>query len=274
MFEGMTIQMIFLVVVGAVLLVTGTTSFRRGLRLKKPGVIKGGKVIRSKHVQKQDEDGFLIQNYYELRVEYGQSGHRKEETVKSIDEYREGDTIRLLTDIDRGGTLRVYDDSVPVFGPWALIGAGILIILLPFIQQRYGTEYISAILALLLLLIGASLILAYIKDKRRDTEEIQAEIEGVLKWQPERKKKWTTPSASYYPVLGFMTDGQKKSMRSRYNSSVAGSYKTGKKVMVYRDNATGRILERGPRISMLVGGIILILAACAGVYSTLVLFLR
>nr|WP_294493075.1 hypothetical protein [uncultured Mediterraneibacter sp.] len=272
MFEGMTMQMIFLVVIGAVLLVTGTTSFRRGIRLKKPNVIKDGKVIRSKHVQKQDEKGFFVQNYYELRVAYEQSGHRNEKTVKSIDEYREGDTIRLLSEVDRGGVLRVYDDNYSVFGSWVLIGSGILIIFLPFIRQRYGDEYTSAILALLFLLIGIALILVYIRDKRRDTEEIEAEIEGVLKWQPERKRKWTTPSASYYPIIGFMAGGEKKSMRSRYNSSMAGSYKIGRKIVLYRDKTTGRILERGPRVSMLAGGIVLILFACVGIYSTFAIF--
>lgn len=274
MFGGMTIQMIFLVVIGTVILVTGTTSLRRGLRLKKPGAVKTGKVIRSRHIEKQDEDGFLIQNYYELRVTYGQSGHRKEKTVKSIDEYREGDTVLLLEDMDRGGNLSVYDNRYSVFGPWILIGAGILIILLPFIRQRYGEEYISVILALLLLLIGAALISAYAKDKRRDTEEIEATIRGVLKWQPERKRKWTAPSASYYPVLGFTVGGEEKSMRSRYNSSMAGNYKTGKKVMLYRDKVTGQILERAPRRSMLVCGIVLILFACVGGYSTVVMFMR
>ena len=58
-------------------------------------------------------------------------------------------------------------------------------------------------------------------------------------------------------------------MRSRYNSSSPVNYKKGKEITFYRDLESGRILERGPKLSMLTGGIILILISAIGAISTL-----
>lgn len=49
-----------------------------------------GKILRISHVEKRDEEGFLIQNYYETRIEYVENGHRQQATVKSVDEFQEG----------------------------------------------------------------------------------------------------------------------------------------------------------------------------------------
>lgn len=274
MFDGITIQMVFLIVAGTAILVVGTTSLRRQIKIKRPGYIKAGKVLHVKHVEKQDKEGYLIQNYYEIRVEYTDNGHRQQKTINSVDEYRQNDIVHILKDPDRGGQMRVYeDDKVPVFGPFILMGAGVLIILLPFIQRQYGDAYISVIIVLLLLLMGISLLAAYAKDKKREVEEVQAEITSILKWQPSGKKKWSSPAPSYYPVLKYTLGGEEKTMRSRYNSSTASSYKIGKKIVLYRDKKTGGVLERGPRKSMLAGGVALLLFAFIGIYSTVVMFL-
>ena len=45
--------------------------------------------------------------------------------------------------------------------------------------------------------------------------------------------------------------------------------KKGKEITLYRDLESGRILERGPKLSMLTGGIILILISAIGAISTL-----
>lgn len=272
MFDGMTIQMVFLIVIGAAVLVTGTTSLRRRIRMKRYGSVKEGKILRSKHIEKRDNDGYLIQNYYEVMAEYTDSGHKVKKTLKSVDEYREGDEVKVFADPERGGQIRILGiDKTPVFGPFILMGAGILIIVLPFVQKQFGEQYISAILALLLLLVGTALIASYIRDRKKETEEVPAVIAEILKWQPSEKKKWSSPSASYYPILKFTLDGRERTMRSRYNSSTASSYKKGKQITLYRDRDTGDILERGPKKSMAATGILLILFACVGIYSTAVL---
>lgn len=62
---------------------------------------------------------------------------------------------------------------------------------------------------------------------------------------------------------------KERRMRSRYNSSSPVNYKKGKEITLYRDLDSGRILERGPKLSMLTGGIILILISVIGAISTL-----
>lgn len=270
MFGGLTIQAVFLVVIGAALLVTGTSGLRRSIRMKKQKVQRTGKILRISHVEKRDEEGFLIQNYYETRIEYVENGHRQQATVKSVDEFQEGEEVRILKDNERGGQLRIVEnEKSAVFGPWILIGAGILIISMPFVQKQYGDAYVSAILAALMFLTGAALCASYGKDKKRNTEEIKAVLTDVLKWQNGQKKKWSTPAASYYPILTYTLDGKERRMRSRYNSSSPVNYKKGKEITLYRDLESGRILERGPKLSMLTGGIILILISAIGAISTL-----
>lgn len=147
-----------------------------------------------------------------------------------------------------------------------------MIISMPFVQKQYGDSYVSAILAALMFLTGAALCAAYGKDKKRNTEEIKAVLTDVLKWQNGQKKKWSTPAASYYPILTYTLDGKERRMRSRYNSSSPVNYKKGKEITLYRDLDSGRILERGPKLSMLTGGIILILISVIGAISTLDVF--
>lgn len=270
----MTIKMVFLAVIGAVILATGTTSLKRQIRLKKNGMKGEGRVLRAKHIQKRDEKNYLIQNYYELRVEYSKEGRRKEVSVNSIDQYCCGDQIYLTEDVDRKKKIRISgEDREAVFTPRTLIICGILIISLPFVWDQLGEKYVSGILSALLLFSGADLIAAYFKAKCRKTEKIEAEIDEVLKWQPGAKKKWYSPAVSYYPIIKYKINGEERTMRSRYNSSTESFFKKGKKVMLYRDTDTGNILERGPRKSMLIGGGCMMMFSFVGVYSTVLLFL-
>lgn len=111
MFGGLTIQAVFLVVIGAALLVTGTSGLRRSIRMKKQKAQRTGKILRISHVEKRDEEGFLIQNYYETRIEYVENGHRQQATVKSVDEFQEGEEVRILKDNERGGQLRIVENE-------------------------------------------------------------------------------------------------------------------------------------------------------------------
>ena len=96
-----------------------------------------------------------------------ENGHRQQATVKSVDEFQEGEEVRILKDNERGGQLRIVEnEKSAVFGPWILIGAGILIISMPFVQKQYGDAYVSAILAALMFLTGAALCASYGKDKK------------------------------------------------------------------------------------------------------------
>ena len=271
MFGGLTVQSFFLIVIGAVIFVVGTTALKKQIRNKMGKLLKDAKIISLNHVTKKDDEGYLSQNYYDVKVEFEEKGTKLQKTIKCVDQYEKGDTVKIIKDVERGGQYRVYgNDKAPVFGPWILIVCGILVICMPFVQLKFGDGYMSMLLAIFLMLIGLGLVLAYIKAKSRDLEEITAEIADILKWQSGQKKKWTNPSISYYPIIKYKLNGKEKIMRSRYNSSSVASYKVGKQLVLYKDKNTGDILERGARKSMLIIGIFLILFAAIGLYSSLI----
>ena len=89
---------LFLIVFGVVIFVIGTTSLRNQIRIKRAGNVLEGTVLRTKHVDKKDSDGNLIQNYFEIRVEYLENGHKSQCTIRSVSEYREGEKVLLLRD--------------------------------------------------------------------------------------------------------------------------------------------------------------------------------
>ena len=65
----MSIQTIFLVLLGAAVFVIGTTNIRAYLRQQKPGSILNGKVLSVKTVEKRDKEERLVQHYYEMMVQ-------------------------------------------------------------------------------------------------------------------------------------------------------------------------------------------------------------
>ena len=96
--------------------------------------------------------------------------------------FRKGKKSGSSRTMRRGGQLRIVEnEKSAVFGPWILIGAGILIISMPFVQKQYGDAYVSAILAALMFLTGAALCASYGKDKKRNTEEIKSSSYRCLK---------------------------------------------------------------------------------------------
>lgn len=270
---GWTIQNIFLIVIGAAIFVVGTTGLRRQIRIKLGNFIKQARIIDVNHITKKDDEGFLIQNYYDLKVEFEEDGKKQQKIVKSIDQYKKGSTIKVIKDNERG--FRAYsDDKTPVFAPFILIVAGILIILMPFAHMYLGESYMSMLLAFLIMLVGIGLIIAYIKANSRQLEPLEAQIVDVLKWQSVQKKKWVNATFSYYPIIKYDLNNEQRFMRSRYNSNTPASYKVGKKFIIYKDINTGDIVEKGARKSMLFCGIFLIIFASVGLYSSLVVLFK
>lgn len=271
MFEGLTLENIFVVVIGAVIFVMGTTALRNQLRIKKAGNVREGVILRSKHIERKDKEGYLIQNYYEVRVEFSEGSHKSQCTIRSVSEYREGEKVLLVSEPMSQEKWRIHDvGNAPVFGPWVVILAGIIIASIPVVQQRYGEMAVSVMIVAVMLLTGAALVWRYISDKRRDTTPIKATVVDILKYQKGQKKKFSQPSVSYYPILKYEWNGEEKTMRSYYNSSTATAYKVGTERTLYWDNEKKCILERGPRLGMLIGGIVLVAFALTGVISTVI----
>ena len=105
--------------------------------------------------------------------------------------FRKGKKSGSSKDNERGGQLRIVEnEKSAVFGPWILIGAGILIISMPFVQKQYGDAYVSAILAALIVPYRCSAVcIIWKRQKKEITEEIKAVLTDVLKmaeWTEEK----------------------------------------------------------------------------------------
>ena len=70
----MSIQNIFLVLLGAVVFVIGKTNIRAYLRRRRPENMLRGKVLSSRQTVKRDKEDRLIQHYYELMVQCSGGG--------------------------------------------------------------------------------------------------------------------------------------------------------------------------------------------------------
>ena len=63
MFGNMSIQTIFIVLIGAAVFVLGTSNLRACLRLRRKGALITGIVMNARLVEKRDPQGKLIQHY-------------------------------------------------------------------------------------------------------------------------------------------------------------------------------------------------------------------
>lgn len=268
-FEGLTLESLFLVLFGVFIFVLGTTSLRAQRRAKTAGTVIEGTVIKSNYVSKRDAEDLLIQNYYELRVEYTDDGHKSHCAINSHVELHEGDKIKLIKNNAQKNSMIMYEgDTFAGFSPWNMILGGMLIAVIPMVQTKYGEQNVSFILIALLVLAGVSLTAKYIKDKNRETISIEATVTDILKtYAGKKNSKLTKQTVSYYPILQYTWNNQQTSMRSKFSSSMKTANKIGSKKILYFDKVNDCILEKGPKISMLVAGIILLLFAILGIAS-------
>lgn len=268
-FEGLTLESLFLIVFGAFVFVMGTTSLRTRMNVKKKGRVQQGTVIKSNHVTKRDAENYLIQDYYETRIEYLDNGHKTQSTVDSLQEFYPGDKVKLIKSIASKDKVTIYDNNaLSVITIWTTILGGILIAIIPIVENQYGVQWVSLILATIFLLTGISFITTYIRDKNRKVTQVDAIVIDILKWHNGKKdSKLVKQTASYYPILQYNLDNQQKSMRSKYSSSNYNANKIGDKKVIYFDYENLCLLERGPRKSMLVGGMILLCISVVGMMS-------
>jgi len=268
-FEGLTLESLFLVVFGVFIFVLGTTSLRTQMKAKRKGMVLDGTVIKSNYIMKRESENFLIQNYYEIRVEYLDNGHKAQTTINSHIEFHEGDKLKIIkSSIQRDNMIIYEDNTLTAFTPWSIISGGILIAIIPMAQYKYGAQSVSFILGAILLLAGSSLISKYIKDKNREVTNVDATVMDILKtYSGKKNSKLVKQTISYFPILQYTIDNQQRSMRSKYSSSLQNANKIGSKKVLYFDIENHSILERGPELSMLLGGIILIIIASIGIMS-------
>ena len=263
----MSIQTIFLVLLGAAVFVIGTTNIRTYLRLQKPENTLKGKVLSVRPVEKRDKEDRLIQHYYELMVQCVGGGKTFNEKIESTMEYEKGEEIKLT----RNGS-----KVVPLSGRGVTFGMAIAITLagmglavFPIVYQNNGEKDGSVVLVLLLLLAGAVCFAAFMKDRKKNLTAADGEITDILYYRRGDNKKLSKPVESYYPLIKCRIHEREKTFLSAYNSSTKGTYKVGTKVKLFYDEETGGIIEKKASPALMVMAVLFWLMAFTGVVSIL-----
>ncbi len=261
----MSIQNIFLVLLGAVVFVVGTTNIRAYLRRRRPENMLRGKVLSSKQTVKRDKEDRLIQHYYELVVQCSGGGKTFNEKVNSTMEYGKGDEIKLV---------RSGDKIVPSSGGGMTFGtalaitlAGMGIAVFPVVYQNNGEKEGSFVLVLLLILAGVISASSFLKDRRKKFRELSGEIVDILYYRRGDNKKFSRPVESYYPLIKCTVGEKEKIFLSAYNSSTKGTYKTGTKIKLFYDEEQGNIVEKKASPALMGLAVLFFLAALTGIVS-------
>ena len=264
MFEGMTYATAFISIFGVIIVFVGFHAFTRGIRYAAKDAVFTGKVMMAKHFERRNAKKELIQNYYELQLSCSDGNRTFGAQVKSPDEYVKGDTVRLTKRPD--GTVILYkDNGIRWYNGAAemLIGAGIA--WYPFAVNRMGDPYASFILAGVLVLGAALMTEVFARDRRRQYEELDAEVTDILLYDVESQRK-VLKINSWYPILRYERAGETREFLSESNSSVRSAYTVGKKLKVYRDAETGEVREKRASVVLpVLSAGFLILAVMGGV---------
>lgn len=266
MIAKFSIQMIFLMVIGVVLLVMGVTDIKKKRKICSSGFLKEAKVLTSKYISKEYDDGFLMQNYYDLTLEANENGKKQKLDLKSTNEYFTGEIVKIYRDNVYGNKYHIYNgESKNIFNSLLLAFIGVLMVFIPFstIKQQ------SLILTLIVLSVGIFFISSFLTVRKKNLEEITAEICGILKFEKDspighRRKMLSTKNISYYPIVKYMKDGKERHMRCDVNSSHEKAFKVGKSIKLYIDIDTGSVFEMKERKIFAFIGIALIIISLYG----------
>lgn len=238
----MNIQTVFLILLGVVVFVIGTTNIRMYLRQSRPGNMLTGKVLSARLVEKRDREERLIQHYYELVVQCFDGSKNFHEKVNSTMQYEKGDEIKLVRS---GGKPALASEKAVTLGTaLAITLAGMGLAVFPVVYLRNGERDGSIVLILLLILAGIISLSSFMRERGKNLTEMQGEIIDILYFTRGENKKFAKPAESYYPLIRCVIQEKEKVFLSAYNSSTKGSYKKGAKVKLFYDAGQERIVEK------------------------------
>lgn len=261
----------FLFIPGIIFFLIGSGRARTWLGMKRLGAFAETTVISAEHVIKKDRQGRETFNYYNTVVEYldEQSGRMVRKTVKSPSEFSPGQQVKLIFKGNRKEEpVLVEHEDESLFGPWATMIGGALMILLA-LYQILGQQ-IQAMVMLVALLLGAGgcLLYRYFSLKARKLQPIEAVVKEVYKRQISKETKIVRGSKfTYYPIVTFQLNGRENLRRCNVNSSGEKSYKPGDKLQLYYDPKRRIVVEQGARVSILVWGVVLLAVGVAALGS-------
>lgn len=267
MIGNMSLEMIFLIVIGVAVFVAGVTMLRSWMRGKKTGGLFGT-VLQSSNVRREDSEGNLIQNYYELTMRITWNKKTENKKIRSTIQYEKGEEVPIYYNGREyvAGT-KETSAAMALFA----IALGLGIIFFPVAYQQVGEKAGFAVLAFILLLVGCGLMVMYLKDRNRKLTPIEGSIKEILYYKTGEGKKLVKPTISYYPIISCEIDGKEKVFQSKYNSSTKTTYKVGSKVGLYWDEEKKDIFEKKAGTGILVMAVVFLAFAALGFVSTLFL---
>jgi hypothetical protein len=258
LFNGLSWQMIFVMVIGLMFVVSGLSNLSEYLALRKPGVLYSAEVLRSLHKELKDDKNRLVQYYWELSVRYQKGNRQIPATLNSTTQYEKGESLLVAENGDR--IVAADDDKNTGITGLFLALSGACIIAAPIINKKFGMAAVSYVIAAGLLLLGAALISYWKSETVKGLTELKGTIDELILFQTDKEKRYLITPKHWYPLIGYTRpDGEKRQFLSKINSSYQSSFKVGSGVKLYWDTARSRVLERRPTIVPLIGA-----AACFG----------
>ena len=261
----------FLYIPGILFFLIGSGRVRTWIGMKRLGAFAETTVISADHVIKKDKMGREVFNYYNTVVEYldAQSSRMVRKTVKSPTEFLPGQQVKLIFKGNRKGEpVLVEHEDESLFGPWATMIGGAMMILLALFQNLGKQVPAMCMLTLLLLGAGGCLVYRYCNLKGRGLEPIEAVVKEVYKRQISRETKIVRGSKfTYYPIVTFQLNGRENIRRCNLNSSGENSYKPGDKLRLFYDPGRRIVVEQGARLSILIWGVILLVVGAVALAS-------
>lgn len=267
MLEGLSIQTVLVVLIGAAVFVLGTSNLRACLRMKRPGAVISGKVLAGKLIEKRDGEDRLIQHYYEVTVQCRENNKTFNHKMKSTVEYEKGDEIKLVRTADKLTPLNRRAVSPGMAAAIAL--AGMALAVFPVVYQTVGEKEGSAVLIVFLLLAGGICLAAYLRERGQNLTEAEGEIVDVLYYRTGENKKLSKPVESYYPLIRCRIRGKERIFLSSYNSSLKTAWKKGKQVKLFYDEETQCIVEKKASPVLAAAAAVLWALALLGLVSIL-----
>ncbi|MDO5702677.1 MAG: hypothetical protein Q4G47_04920 [Lachnospiraceae bacterium] len=253
------ITKLFLYIPGIIIFLVGSGQMRGWIRRLNPKASAPAEVLSCTHVVKKDKRDNEVFNFYNVTVQFKdpENGHTVRQTYKSPTEYAEGQQVRVYFGSAGEKPQLTEKEDEALFHPIVMMILGALLILLALFQNR-GEEVPAMIcLSASLLITGVSLLVNYIKLKKRGLIPINAEIVSVYSRQISKETKILRGSKyTYYPVVKYELNGKTNIRRCAVNSSGAGTFKPGEPLRLYYDPKSGSVVENGARTSVLVAGIL------------------
>ena len=260
---------LLLYVPGIVIFLVGSSRVREYLRLHRKGAVVGGTVLECKRIVKKDKQARTTYDYYNISAVYRHPETNRKETVtvRSAVEFLPGQDVTIYLGGKGQEPVLADADDEGIFNPWVTMICGALLILLALFDDRGQEIPAMACLSLTLIIAGITMIVHTILLKKRNLQEVKAEITDVFKRQISQETKILKGSKfTYYPIVRYTVNGQEGIRRCDVNSSREDSFKPGTSMTLYYDPENHQILEKKDNMAVLIiGAAVLIAGVLAGI---------